>query len=724
MSSAAQVTTLGEGTTVPAAQHAGSSDGVVVTSQVKDSKANNEEEDGDEQNAGNDGRDLDYQEWSGIDTMESMCMRCGENGVTRIMLHKIPYFRELVIASFQCNECGDRNNEVTFGGEIQIQGCVYELEVQTQRDLDRQLIKSDSATVRVKELEFEIPPMTQKGEISTIEGFLRTAAKNLALYQAERMEQSPEVGTKVAEIITQLTQMAFGNAFPFHISVDDPAGNSFVENPAAPSTDPNMTIRRYFRTAAQDQALGLQPDKGMYKDDKESNFKELVYGEGFGAIKKEKNQEQRSGDEEKLAPADAVRAIASSSSSSSVVAEGGEASAAAAAPLFNGHGEVISIPGCCPNCGKMGESLTAITTIPHFKEVIIMAFDCQICGYRTNEVKPGGAVPAVGTQVTLTLRSSEDLKRDLLKSDSAGILIPELDLELSNGSLGGIFTTVEGLLNKIHSTLKDSNPFGTGDSGQLHHSEDAKISESHLRFKTFLEKLKTFSSGAVECFPFTLVLRDPLGNSFISAPLGSFLPPEADEGLAVIDFTRTYDENEEFGLNDINTKDFETGVDHGQVIVSDMRSVGPHKAGADHPTPFAKGTNENDSTMSGFYSSSTVYSNANSKSADDDGNGDTDAPFYYKMEGYSAERRDDNSTAAAAAAAAAPPAAAQRADPEAEGDAYESSHHHRLLDPADKDLEYIPYEEFSGKKEGFVFRMGFQGIGYYKDIFKGAPPST
>lgn len=46
-------------------------------------------------------------------------------------------------------------------------------------------------------LEFEIPPNTQKGEISTIEGFLMTAAKNLGLFQEERLVDNPEVGEKV-----------------------------------------------------------------------------------------------------------------------------------------------------------------------------------------------------------------------------------------------------------------------------------------------------------------------------------------------------------------------------------------------------------------------------------------------------------------------------------------------------------------------------------------------
>jgi zinc finger protein len=34
-----------------------------------------------------------------------------------------------------------------------------------------------------------------------------------------------------------------------------------------------------------------------------------------------------------------------------------------------------------------------------------------------------------------------DMKRDVIKSDTAAVSIPELDLELSHGALGGIYTT-------------------------------------------------------------------------------------------------------------------------------------------------------------------------------------------------------------------------------------------------------------------------------------------
>jgi zinc finger protein len=229
--------------------------------------------------------DVDDEILNKIDIIESLCLRCGKNGITRLIIHKVPYFRELIIASFQCEECGEYNNEVTFGGEIQLQGCKYHLNLTNLADLDRQLIKSDTATIRIPSLDFEIPPMTQKGEISTIEGFIKVAVKNLSLYQEERMKQTPEIGLKVQEIINVLEEMATGNRFPFEIELDDPSGNSFIQNPYVPNKDPNMRVGFYYRTPQQDMELGLNPEKGIYRDDKDSNFKSLITGPGFGTAR-------------------------------------------------------------------------------------------------------------------------------------------------------------------------------------------------------------------------------------------------------------------------------------------------------------------------------------------------------------------------------------------------------------------------------------------------------
>ena len=46
------------------------------------------------------------------DVIESLCMECKKNGETRFMYTKIPMFKEIILSSFSCEECGFRNNEV------------------------------------------------------------------------------------------------------------------------------------------------------------------------------------------------------------------------------------------------------------------------------------------------------------------------------------------------------------------------------------------------------------------------------------------------------------------------------------------------------------------------------------------------------------------------------------------------------------------------------------
>ena len=59
--------------------------------------------------------------------------------------------------------------------------------------------------------------------------------------------------------------------------------------------------------------------------------------------------------------------------------------------------------------------------------------------------------------------------------------IPEIDLELESGTLGGRFTTLEGLLTQVHEELESRSPFTRGDS-----VEDGK----RRKLVTFLENLQ------------------------------------------------------------------------------------------------------------------------------------------------------------------------------------------------------------------------------------------
>ena len=53
--------------------------------------------------------------------------------------------------------------------------------------------------------------------------------------------------------------------------------------------------------------------------------------------------------------------------------------------------------------------------IPHFKQVVVMATNCEYCGYRSNEVKSGSGVSEHGTRIKLRLTDPSDLSRDILK---------------------------------------------------------------------------------------------------------------------------------------------------------------------------------------------------------------------------------------------------------------------------------------------------------------------
>lgn len=57
----------------------------------------------------------------------------------------------------------------------------------------------------------------------------------------------------------------------------------------------------------------------------------------------------------------------------------------------------------------------AFIDIPYFKEVLIMATNCDICGYRTNEVKSGTGFEPQGIRIEVRVSDLDDLCRDILK---------------------------------------------------------------------------------------------------------------------------------------------------------------------------------------------------------------------------------------------------------------------------------------------------------------------
>lgn len=410
--------------------------------------------------------------------IESLCMNCYRNGTTRLLLTKIPFFREIIVSSFSCEHCGWNDTEIQSAGRIQDQGVRYILTVRAQEDMNREVVKTDSATTRIPELDFEIPAFSQKGVLTTVEGLISRAVSGLEQDQPARRANEKAVAERIDEFIVKLKELK-QVASPFTLIIDDPSGNSFVENPHAPQKDHALMITHYNRTLQQEEMLGLQAE----------------------APPEEKPEEE---------------------------------------DLRN---EVLQFNTNCPECNAPAQTNMKLVQIPHFKEVIIMATNCENCGHRTNEVKSGGAVEPLGTKITFHITDPLDLTRDVLKSETCSVEIPELEFELGMAILGGKFTTLEGLLKDIQE-LVTKNPFTLGDSSNPGQVE---------KLQEFSWKLDQILQGNMKAH---FIMNDPAGNSYFQ----NVYAPEDDPQMKVEHYKRTFDQNEELGLNDMKTEGYETGL--------------------------------------------------------------------------------------------------------------------------------------------------------------------
>jgi len=158
--------------------------------------------------------------------------------------------------------------------------------------------------------------------------------------------------------------------------------------------------------------------------------------------------------------------------------------------------------------------------------------------------------------------------------------IPELDLQLENGSLGSMFTTLEGLLRKMLSTLVEGNPFFMGDSStNLHLQNEGTRGD---KFKKFISDFEDVVER--RRFPFTLIMQDPMGNSFVGGGRG--LSPEGDEQIEVEEYERSEEEEEFLGLTGMDVG--ETEQDQEEERLADI-ITNPHHQGPDHPTKYTQG---------------------------------------------------------------------------------------------------------------------------------------
>lgn len=400
-----------------------------------------------------------------------------------MLLTAIPYFREVIIMSFSCDKCGFSNNEVQAAGTIQQKGSSYLLRLTAMPDFERTVVKSDTATVKFIELDLEAP--AGKGQFTNVEGLLSGIMDDLELGQEARKEQTPEIYEKIAQIITKGRAMLKGEAFPFRLLVDDPAGNSWI-SPNMKDGIGKWEKHDYLRTPEQNEALGLSSSNPVPID------------------------AAQTAEDEDIIP-----------------------------------DQVYAFPATCPGCMRPCTTNMKMVDIPHFKAVVLMSTVCTECGYRSNDVKTGGEIPELGKKITLKVESPEDLARDILKSESCALECPELSLQVNPGTLGGRFTTVEGLLTQVRDDLHNQIFEASGEGG------DSLAAEERGKWGKFFDDLDSAIKGEKK---FTIILTDPLASSYVQKAVD---PDKEDPQMTTEDYQRTDEEEEDLGLKDMKVEGYE-----------------------------------------------------------------------------------------------------------------------------------------------------------------------
>ena len=194
--------------------------------------------------------------------------------------------------------------------------------------------------------------------------------------------------------------------------------------------------------------------------------------------------------------------------------------------------EGILIDDECFACGAPCKVRMTKSNIPYFKEILTMTSVCDVCGNKSTEVKQGGGIGEKATRIEYQVNSVADLNRDLFKSDTTYLEIDCVELKLQPGTLGSMYTTVEGLITKICDHMKTIKLFG------------CDYTDTNSKFGQFFQKLENLKEVKE---PFTIVLDDAASNCFIQNPFA----PKDDPQIKIDVYERTDEQNEDLGINDM-----------------------------------------------------------------------------------------------------------------------------------------------------------------------------
>lgn len=491
-----------------------------------------------------------------VTTIESLCMNCqNPHGKTNLLMTTIPHFKKVIIMSFECDKCGFKNNEIQTGNDLEVKGVLFNMEMhklQTNeinytKDLadfmNRQVVKSTYGVVSFQFIpldsknqnivEFEIPK--GKAQLSTVEGLMMDCILDLQALQHLRKYQNIEAYEKIDQLIHcvysvisknnngNLKEIVDGQEQKIHESIE------FDKEKVKKYTDSINNVKITIRDPSGNSFLEFKPfeEGSLITYDKKEFFRDDEDNFHIGLITQDQLEEKKVLNQvvDKYLPK--IDEKDNTKKNDELVNE-----------FVN---DIETFVASCPSCLD-DHCITNMKplNIPHFKQVLIMSTKCDKCGYKSNEVKTGGGISQYGKKTILTITAEtieEDLKRDLLKSETCKLFVPQIHLDIQEGTLGGRFTTLEGILKQVYDELYER---------VFQESYDSMEQDTRNNWLSFFGNLSNVMNGKlpVGCDKIEVILDDPLANSYLQ----NIYAPDEDPMIKYKSFKRTKRENEDLGI--------------------------------------------------------------------------------------------------------------------------------------------------------------------------------
>mmetsp|Transcript_16115 Transcript_16115/g.18252 ORF Transcript_16115/g.18252 Transcript_16115/m.18252 type:complete len:394 (+) Transcript_16115:164-1345(+) len=209
--------------------------------------------------------DLDNQlNLEDLDRTPMKCFTCGGSGEYVIASVDIPYFGKAEILSFGCDDCGykmrkvksglSKSSESTTAKEADT-GTILTVEIKDEEDLQRQIIRSDTAKLSIPAIDFESE--TADGVFTTVEGLILGISTSLS-FAGIVSDGKQHIAESVSEMCSRLISGVREGNSTFEIVLDDPYSDCFIQprkSVASIDEDKQISVQTYSRVELRNKEI-------------------------------------------------------------------------------------------------------------------------------------------------------------------------------------------------------------------------------------------------------------------------------------------------------------------------------------------------------------------------------------------------------------------------------------------------------------------------------------